>query len=124
MENRENICPVCEIHFFEDSNDFDICPVCGWENDGVQRGNYDYWGGANSLSVNASKKVYFLINKDGSKEQMIKLLEQYKEKKIDIYKAFKGINHMSARGKMFTNAFRKINKDFDLDLNKLYNKYH
>jgi uncharacterized pyridoxamine 5'-phosphate oxidase family protein len=49
---------VCERHEFYQENDFDICPVCGWENDGVQSSNHDYSGGANWLSVNKSKLVF------------------------------------------------------------------
>ena len=37
-------CPICgEYDFVEDSN-FDVCNVCGWENDGVQLDDPDYSG--------------------------------------------------------------------------------
>ena len=29
-------CPVCGKYKFEEENDFDICPYCMWENDGLQ----------------------------------------------------------------------------------------
>jgi hypothetical protein len=45
-------CPVCGQYEFERKNDFDVCEVCGWENDGVQMGEPDYRGGANELSLN------------------------------------------------------------------------
>ena len=51
-------CPVCEKYDFRDENDFEICPLCGWENDGVQADDYDYWGGANEMSVNQAREAY------------------------------------------------------------------
>ena len=45
-------CPVCGKHEFGVDDDYYFCPVCGWANDPVQRDDYDYWGGANDLSVN------------------------------------------------------------------------
>ena len=48
-------CPVCSDYIFEMDNDFDICPICDWENDGVQLDDPDYCGGANDLSLNDFK---------------------------------------------------------------------
>jgi len=45
-------CPVCGLYDFERRNDFDICEICEWQNDGVQMGDPDYDGGANSESLN------------------------------------------------------------------------
>ena len=39
-------CPVCGEYEFEDESCFDICPICGWEDDGYYEG-----GGANDLSL-------------------------------------------------------------------------
>jgi RNA polymerase subunit RPABC4/transcription elongation factor Spt4 len=52
MKSKDSICPVCEEYSFEFPDDYDICPVCGWENDGLQRNQKDYCGGANHLSAN------------------------------------------------------------------------
>lgn len=51
-------CPVCEKHFFETDDDYRVCPVCGWENDGVQNDDHDYAGGANKMSVNQARIAY------------------------------------------------------------------
>lgn len=51
-------CPVCGKYEFEEDGDFDICPICGWENDGVQNDDHDYTGGANKMSVNQARKAY------------------------------------------------------------------
>ena len=48
-------CPVCGEYEFEEDDDFDVCDVCGWENDGVQNDDPDYDGGANDLSLNEFK---------------------------------------------------------------------
>ena len=50
------ICPVCNKHKFEYKNWFEICPICGWEDDGVQRDDPDYPEGANGMSLNEYRK--------------------------------------------------------------------
>jgi hypothetical protein len=45
-------CPVCEQYVFEEARSYDICEVCGWEDDNVQENDPDYRGGANELSLN------------------------------------------------------------------------
>ena len=49
-------CPVCGKYEFEEYDDYDICPVCNWENDGLQYNDHNYAGGANDLSVNEAMK--------------------------------------------------------------------
>ena len=61
-------CPVCGKYEFEEENDFDICEVCGWENDGLQMDNPDYKGGANKESLNEARKIY---QETGKYEQWI-----------------------------------------------------
>lgn len=51
-------CPVCGKFEFEAEDDNDICPVCRWENDGVQYDDPDYAGGANEMSLNEARKAY------------------------------------------------------------------
>ena len=52
-------CPICGKHTFKMENDMEICPVCGWENDGAQMHNRKLDGGANALSVEAYQTKYF-----------------------------------------------------------------
>lgn len=54
--NDETICPLCGQHHFEENDDFEECPVCGWVNDGVQRADPDYRGGYNRISLNEAKR--------------------------------------------------------------------
>lgn len=48
-------CPVCRKYTFEDNCCFDICPYCGWEDDGTDS---DDTIGANDLSFSEFKKRY------------------------------------------------------------------
>lgn len=46
------VCPVCGKYLFAEVGDYDICPVCNWENDPIQSDNPDFSGGANVMSLN------------------------------------------------------------------------
>ena len=48
-------CPCCGT---SDVFDYDLCDVCSWENDPIQRRNPDYEGGANEISLNEARKAY------------------------------------------------------------------
>lgn len=37
---------------------YEICDVCGWQNDIVQNKDPGYKGGANDMSLNEAKKAY------------------------------------------------------------------
>ena len=56
--NGKHKCPVCGKYEFEEYNCFEICEICGWEDDGIQEKNPDYEGGANRMSLNQAKKAY------------------------------------------------------------------
>ena len=51
-------CPVCGQYEFEEEDDFDGCPTCNWQNDGLQNDEPDYWGGANEMSLNDAREMY------------------------------------------------------------------
>lgn len=56
--NEELLCPVCGRHYFTEKDAYEICPVCGWEDDKVQRQDPDYRGGANRMSLNEARQKY------------------------------------------------------------------
>lgn len=58
MNEGRLICPCCGQHKFEEADFYEICPVCGWEDDGIQRDDPDYTGGANEMSLNQAKKAW------------------------------------------------------------------
>lgn len=51
-------CPVCGQHEFAQENDFDICPLCNWENDGVQMDDPNETDCANKMSLNQAKEAW------------------------------------------------------------------
>ena len=63
VKKHKLLCPVCKKHYFKKANDYEICPICNWENDLVQRKDPDFKGGANKLSLNEAIKEYNEKNK-------------------------------------------------------------
>ena len=57
-EDPDKICPCCGKYFFTEKNAFEICPVCGWEDDRLQRRDPDLPGGANRLSLNEARAAF------------------------------------------------------------------
>lgn len=49
-------CPCCGLDVVRD--EFDICRICGWENDHVQNKDENYAGGANKLSLKEYRKDF------------------------------------------------------------------
>lgn len=85
-------CPVCGKYEFEEYDDYDICPVCNWENDGLQYDDHNYAGGANDLSVNEARIEYFVINHPVTAEKAAKAKEEYENNLIGIYGKYAGID--------------------------------
>ena len=50
--NKKTICPCCEGYYFKIQDNDEICPICSWQDDLLQRENADRIGGANRLSLN------------------------------------------------------------------------
>ena len=52
-------CPCCGNMTLDDEpGHFDICDVCGWEDDNIQRDDPDFWGGANDMSLNQAREAF------------------------------------------------------------------
>lgn len=92
-------CPICGKYEFEEYDDFDICPVCNWENDGLQYGDHNYAGGANNLSVNEARIEYFVMNHPETAEKASKTKEEYENNLIGIYGKYAGIDRTTEEEK-------------------------
>lgn len=53
-------CPCCGFLTLGEQppGTYEICDVCGWEDDNVQFDNPDVAGGANSISLNQARKNF------------------------------------------------------------------
>lgn len=59
MQKKKNQCPCCLNYTLDDDIwRFDICPVCNWEDDWIQRDDIDYWWWANVLSLREARENY------------------------------------------------------------------
>ncbi len=119
MKSDDTICPVCEGYYFEFNNDFDICPICGWENDGVQRDKKDYWGGANSISVNEAKVIYSLLQNEATKSKVSQIIDKYEQREREIHTQYAHIDHRTSEGEKCSKAFAQAHNDFISELYKL-----
>ena len=52
------MCPCCYKFRFDEVGKYEICSVCGWEDDPLQRRDPDLKGGANTLSLNEARYNY------------------------------------------------------------------
>jgi len=58
--NNDNLhpCPCCGSKTISESGAYEICELCGWEDDPVQSADPDYAGGANGKSLNESRREW------------------------------------------------------------------
>ena len=55
---RRFSCPCCGEKVFTARGEYEICGVCGWEDDPIQFSKPDYTGGANTLSLNQARQAW------------------------------------------------------------------
>lgn len=51
-------CPCCGEYTLGETGGFEICEICHWEDDSLQRDDPDYAGGANTMSLNQARRAY------------------------------------------------------------------
>ncbi|MDK9357365.1 MULTISPECIES: CPCC family cysteine-rich protein [Lelliottia] len=56
-------CPRCGNKTIGEIGNYEICPVCDWEDDPVQSSDPDFPGGANTLSLLEARKEFLLKSK-------------------------------------------------------------
>ena len=69
-------CKMCGQ--YEVQHGHDICNICGWQDDGVQNADRDFWGGANKLNYNQYKIIW-----QNNKEQIMQADFAYKFELIE-----------------------------------------
>ena len=53
-------CPCCGFYTLREDSD-DICRVCAWQDDMIQKEDPDYIGGPNKVSLNQASENYILF---------------------------------------------------------------
>jgi hypothetical protein len=53
-----NPCPCCGLLTIDGPRQWEICPVCGWEDDPIQFDDPSYSGGANSICLREARENY------------------------------------------------------------------
>jgi hypothetical protein len=51
-------CPCCDNKTLSERDNFEICPICGWEDDPIQNEQPERWGGANGISLNLARDIW------------------------------------------------------------------
>jgi hypothetical protein len=51
-------CPCCSSLTLSGRGDYEICDVCGWEDDPVQSDDPEFAGGANRGSLNEARMLW------------------------------------------------------------------
>lgn len=58
METKNKKCKCCENDSLPINSVYEICPICGWQDDDIQNNDPDFEGGANEMSLNQAMKAY------------------------------------------------------------------
>ena len=61
--NKRLPCPCCGTLALSEPGAYEICQICGWEDDPVQAADPKYKGGANRLSLAEARKLW--LNRKG-----------------------------------------------------------
>jgi|GEM_PF-1179986 len=51
-------CPCCEANVLTARGQYEICPICNWEDDPVQSADPEHAGGANKLSLRQAREAW------------------------------------------------------------------
>ncbi len=58
MKTKHLPCDCCGSNVIRETGAFEICSVCGWEDDPAQARDPDLAGGANKMSLNAARAAW------------------------------------------------------------------
>ena len=51
-------CACCDNYTLPLRSFYEICPLCGWQDDDIQNDDPNFAGGANDMSLNEAKEAY------------------------------------------------------------------
>jgi anaerobic ribonucleoside-triphosphate reductase len=71
MNQKNKNCNCCGFPTLPADSLFEICPICGWQDDSVQNDDPDYAGGANTQSLNEYQTQWFTDHKRAKKKQAV-----------------------------------------------------
>jgi len=57
-QNKNKPCACCGKLSLPFGSVFEICPVCGWQDDDIQNDDPQFDGGANDMSLEQAKAAY------------------------------------------------------------------
>ena len=57
-EKQRFACPCCNSMTIGNLGTYEICAVCGWEDDPIQSADPEYIGGANANSLSQARKKW------------------------------------------------------------------
>ena len=90
MTDRRYECPCCGFRTLTDSNNYEVCPVCFWEDDPVQKEDPHYNGGANSLSLEQARRNYVEIS--ASQGEFLKKVRPPRPEEMPVSRLFTGLD--------------------------------
>ncbi|MDR2610017.1 MAG: hypothetical protein LBC58_01010 [Clostridiales Family XIII bacterium] len=71
MDQKNKSCVCCGFPTLPEDSLFEICPICGWQDDPVQNDDPDYAGGANKESLNEYRAQWLSDHKRTRKKQSV-----------------------------------------------------
>jgi hypothetical protein len=71
MEQKNKNCICCGFPTLPESSLFEICPICGWQDDPVQNDDSDYAGGANTESLNAYRSRWLIEHRRTTQKESV-----------------------------------------------------
>lgn len=57
-ENNKHQCPCCDYYTLSERGIYDICPVCFWEDDGIDINQLDQHSGPNHITLRAGRSNF------------------------------------------------------------------
>lgn len=60
-------CPCCHNNTLSEEREYEICSVCGWEDDPIQFDDPNFRGGANSFNLNEARECFLNFSNNTEK---------------------------------------------------------